>query len=71
MNQKRDIDPGCLGGGEGLVPIRIGGNQSFTIHHHPLIRICGAVFLDPIHFAASIAGRNRTGPRQNFTFNPN
>ena len=63
MNQKRDIDTGCLGGGEGLVPIRIGGNQTFTIHHHPLVRICGAVFLDPAHFATSITGRDETDGR--------
>ena len=59
MNQKWDANAGCFGVRKGLMPIRIGGNQAITLHNYPLIRIVGPIFLDPVHFAPSIAEGDR------------
>ena len=34
----------------------IRGDQEVAFHHYPLIRILGAVFLNPVHFTGAVAG---------------
>jgi len=63
VHQERNFDAGGLGGGKRLVRVRVGGNQTITVHNHPLIRVSGAIFPDPVHFTASIAGRDYSHER--------
>ena len=63
MHQERDVDAGCLRGGKRLMPVDVRGNQAVAIHNNPLVRISGAIFLNPVHFTPSIAGRDHSASR--------
>ncbi len=63
MHQKRNIDSGCFRRGKCLMPIHVRRNQSVAIHNDPLVRISGAILLDPVHFAPSITGRDHSDDR--------
>ena len=60
MHQKRNLDSGCFRRGKCLVPIHVRGNQTVPLQNDPLIRISGAILLDPIHLAPAITGRDHS-----------
>jgi hypothetical protein len=45
------------------VSVSIRSNQPVAFHNHPLIRVFGAVLINPIHFAASVAGWDHSHAR--------
>ena len=55
MHEKRDINTSCFCGGECLMSVNVGGNQTATIHNNPLARVSGTVQLDPVHLRAPVA----------------
>jgi len=59
VHEKRDFYRCGLGGGKHLMSVLIRGDQAVTFHDHPPIRVSGSILLNPIHFAASVAGWER------------
>jgi hypothetical protein len=59
--RRREFGCPLLCRSKNLQRIVTGGDQTIAFHSHPLIRVGGAVQIDPFHFHGSIAGRNNSG----------
>ena len=60
MHKERNVYPGRLSCGERPVPVLIRGDQAVAVDNDPLIRVLGAIFPEPVHFASPVAGGNRS-----------
>src|ERR1039457_1154564 len=60
MHDEGYLDALGLRRSENLQGIYTGGDQTVALHSHPLIRVRGAVLIDPLHFLGSITGRDNS-----------
>src|ERR1039458_7148916 len=60
MHDEGYLDALGLRRSENLQRINTGGDQTVALHSHPLIRIRGAILIDPLHFLGSITGRDHS-----------